>query len=492
MGLREQYFERIRPVLGDGLRGARVAARNLSLTGRTVELLNACGLDGLIAPGAPETPTWPLDQTCRGPCLDRPAKSARELLLHYLHWKNEFETFRLQEHGRAQLTLEGKLVGTGLAPRVAFDSDRKIIRLEIAQGDLFGQREASWVAAFNAREILLGRKPWPDEPVICGVQAWPFARPRAAPTQLEIPPLKLAGRHLLVIGVGSLGSEFVRLLAASGCRWTLADPGRVSLHNPVRQWYGTSEIGRPKVNCLADRLRPHRVRPILGAFGERTLPHFQALIEEDPPDLALLASGTLDHAALSEKLWALGVPHLAACAFPRARFFEVSPILPAENTPCLHCFRGHLYRGAEAVPALDEELSRFLYEEVPAHGRDQAWTDLVAEPASALETSRIAEVAGRCALEMLRPPPDRAGWFSNLLTESTTCLLGSNRPQKTEDGDWAYGITYPGQVIRLGLGDLAGAEDSLSCPVCHRHLQITHRLQLPTSDDTLIDHALLS
>jgi len=49
----------------------------------------------------------------------------------------------------------------------------------------------------------------------------------------------------MVVGCGSIGSELVRRLASSGCRFSLVDPGTVSVFNPHRQWFGTDDIGKP-------------------------------------------------------------------------------------------------------------------------------------------------------------------------------------------------------------------------------------------------------
>ena len=75
----------------------------------------------------------------------------------------------------------------------------------------------------------------------------------------------------------------------------------------------------------------------------------------------MLATGTADHGPLAELLWRKGVPYVAACAYPQARFFEVMPVIPAEATPCLSCFRGHLYRGIESSGTRDSVFVQNLH-----------------------------------------------------------------------------------------------------------------------------------
>jgi hypothetical protein len=154
----------------------------------------------------------------------------------------------------------------------------------------------------------------------------------------------------------------------------------------------------------------------------------------------------------------------------------------------LSCFRGHLYRGRESAPPMSDELSRFLYQELAPEERERAYVDLVAEPASAIETGRIADVAARCLAEA---PGARSRWIRRLVQAGTTCLLGGNVVELSPDGP-AYGLTHAGQVVRLGLEDLAGAASSRRCEACGRDLEVIHRVELPGAPAAAVDRALLA
>jgi hypothetical protein len=59
-----------------------------------------------------------------------------------------------------------------------------------------------------------------------------------------------------VIGVGGIGSPVALALAKMGCqRLTLYDPDVIEPHNLPNQLYRLGDIGRPKVEALADLLR---------------------------------------------------------------------------------------------------------------------------------------------------------------------------------------------------------------------------------------------
>lgn len=73
---------------------------------------------------------------------------------------------------------------------------------------------------------------------------------------------RLAGSSVLIVGAGGLGSPLAMYLAAAGVgRIGLVDFDRVDVTNLHRQLlYGTSDIGRPKLDAARERLRdinPH-------------------------------------------------------------------------------------------------------------------------------------------------------------------------------------------------------------------------------------------
>ena len=484
--LRASYFARVQPVLGEGLQRVAVSVDGaaIPLLARTLELLAGCRLGRIIVRGAPASVGWPMEQLFAGP-----SASSAKRLAHHLRWKNPYAPPRLSRRGAAALHLGAERVAPGEPPRIHRQTEPRSVTLFVPEGDLLAHQDLSYAAAREALEVLLGRCPLPRGTLYLGNEGWPYDQSSSAPVAAPPPaPDWLGGLHLLVVGCGSVGSEALRLLSATGARFTLLDGGRVSIFNPHRQWFGAGEVGELKVTALARRLP--RVRPLPFALEAATLPELEALLDQDRPDAVLLATGTGAGALAAPSLWRRGIPHLSACAYARARFFEVAILAPEERTPCLHCLRGHLDRGPEALPPIDDELGRFLYQEVSPEERTRAYQELCAEPATPIETGRVADLAVRCLLELVRPRPSRPLWFRRLIAEGTTCLLGGNVVERGPDGVLAFGLRFPGQVVRLGLPDLRGCEGE-HCRVCGRALRGAPRAELPAASEAEVTRALL-
>jgi hypothetical protein len=137
---------------------------------------------------------------------------------------------------------------------------------------------------------------------------------------------------------------------------------------------------------------------------------------------------------------------------------------------------------------MTDEVASFLYQPMADARRERAYADLVAEPATRIETMRAGEVLARCALELCARR--RSPWFERVLGAGTTCLLGGNVARPLPDGGHAYGIREPGQVIRLGLDDVVGSEDTIECGVCGRRMAVALRDTAPEIGDDA-DQALL-
>ena len=68
-----------------------------------------------------------------------------------------------------------------------------------------------------------------------------------------VPPARLAECHAVVVGVGAVGRQVALQLAAVGVpKMTLIDPDTVAVENLAPQGFWQSDLGRPKVEAVAD------------------------------------------------------------------------------------------------------------------------------------------------------------------------------------------------------------------------------------------------
>lgn len=452
---RSEYFARVVPLLGRGLRGKAVRVEG-------------------------GTEAWPLVDMLTGCMLDTVVTDAPDALRAHLQWKNPWDTPSVLAAGTADATVEVRL---GPVASVRVHALERRMALDLPAEDPFTASDVLWHGAYLTRELLLGRTAWADVQFHLGDPRWPFA-PVGNPVVPEAAERPTG--HIMVVGCGSVGSEAIGWLTPHAHLWTLVDDGVVSVFNLPRQWFGAAEVGHHKVVALASRLGP----------GTCAVPEkmddpevFRALLRERTPDVVLLATGTHHAGTLSKVLWEERIPYVVASCYPQARYAEVNVIHPARGTPCHHCFRGHLYAGTPATAPMTDDVAQFVYAQPTDASRTRAYEDLVAEPATHVETFRAATLAARCTSALLASTPPL--WLSRMFTDGTTVLLGAAAVAHAEDGSPAYGLTRPGQVVRLGLPDLTGDTDERTCGVCAAHLHVPLAQALPTLDSAAEEEAML-
>ena len=102
-----------------------------------------------------------------------------------------------------------------------------------------------------------------------------------------------AGSKIAVWGCGALGSWIAELLVRAGARRvTLRDPGFVTRGLLVRQNYTEEDVGRPKAEALAERLR--RLSDSCEITG--TVDHAQAGLEDDASNCDFIFDTTISTA----------------------------------------------------------------------------------------------------------------------------------------------------------------------------------------------------
>jgi hypothetical protein len=367
--------------------------------------------------------------------------------------------------------------------------------------DLFGELHLSNIVANYAKGLLLAETEYrrPDiesmlaggtRVLMAGHPSWPWAivpielsaeMPFALQNLEMVESFDLAGRTCMVIGLGSLGSIVADTLYDLGANLILIDGEEVAAANPIRQIYGFDQIGEAKARACIARLaylqdgtwqETASDSQWLLRRGEQTLSGFKATITQDSenlteiisligehqPDVAVVATGTEHDRAISRLLRSASIPHVIVSCYARARFFEAI-VVDNQDGPCFGCVRGHLYLGRQPDLTL-EQRARYVSSE----------HDLVAEPATRIETARAADTAAHIACGLLQPR--NAVWLNRALEEEQIFFLGGNNVERDGQGDPAYGIELPGQLRLFGLQDIAGRGSYVECWDCGRHLPV--------------------
>ena len=139
---------------------------------------------------------------------------------------------------------------------------------------------------------------------------------------------------------GSVGSYVAELLARSGVgRLALVDPEPVEPANLARTVYDAEDVGRPKVEALARRLRAIRPGIALDLHARAVEAFEPAALDALVRAADLVVAATDDpgaQRALGRFAYARGRPALHAGLYARAHGGEVILSAP-ERTPCYLC-----------------------------------------------------------------------------------------------------------------------------------------------------------
>lgn len=161
--------------------------------------------------------------------------------------------------------------------------------------------------------------------------------------QIFLPEVDVEGQqrliqsHIVIVGVGGLGSISAPLLSASGIgKITLVDFDTVDISNLSRQiFYRENDVGRLKVDCLADHIQAQNTKIVLESVATKlNQEEFQALF--DKADMVL--DGTDNFATrylINRACFASKTPLVSAAVTQ----FSGQVILfdYASSSPCYEC-----------------------------------------------------------------------------------------------------------------------------------------------------------
>lgn len=153
--------------------------------------------------------------------------------------------------------------------------------------------------------------------------------------------------RVLIIGLGAVGSWVACTLVQSGVRrLVLMDPDKVELSNLHRQFgYTMGDVGRPKVEALADRLRCYREDLDVREFRNELNGQSLEALNDQRIDLVVNCADkpTVDQTSawVGEFCMPRGIPHIIGGGYNLHLSLIGQTVIPGE-TACIKCFERQL------------------------------------------------------------------------------------------------------------------------------------------------------
>lgn len=202
-------------------------------------------------------------------------------------------------------------------------------------------------------------------------------------------PTVMEQKSVLLVGAGSVGSVLAELLVRAGLRHLLIrDKDVVEESNLCRSVYTQSDIGRPKVEALRDRVTTVRSEVQVDARNVDLETVDDDVLRDEIARSDLVIAAT-DHPSTQLRLAALSYhskPAIFAGVYAKGIGGEVIFTLP-EETSCYACILGSLAGGSGPSRGTQE------------YGFTQG--ELKAEPALGIDIAHVTTCAAKVALGLL-------------------------------------------------------------------------------------------
>ena len=233
-------------------------------------------------------------------------------------------------------------------------------------------------------------------------------------------------QYALIVGCGSVGSLVARELAHAGVgRFYLVDDDVLKLHNVCRHQLGLRDLGRYKVDAVADDIRninpAARVQTFVGKLEQVALTELEALGADGI--VVGTADSRLANAAANRVAAHLEVPFVAIGCWSRCHAGEVFFWSPEGKTPMYHVAFAGLLAEAKAL----ETENRDAHSHYFATREEQEL--LRFEPGTAVDLNFVTLVGVKEALDLLnRHNPEFTTRVLDDLTEYTL-ICNSNKTE---------------------------------------------------------------
>ncbi len=208
----------------------------------------------------------------------------------------------------------------------------------------------------------------------------------------------LAGKVVSIVGCGSFGAALADMLVRAGLgRLLLIDPELLSVENLGRHVLASSDIGRPKAEALANRLR--EINPELNVEAR------QEKFRDAEGLLVCCADSRRCESMVNAVSLARGLPAVYIGAYGAARAGEVQICVPGK-TACRECFAQ--FRDTEEHPPGQERYTDPDFDPTRVPGQTGLWGSVLAIGGIAFHAV-LAFLEVRGAIDFERPL-----WIVNL------------------------------------------------------------------------------
>ncbi len=257
----------------------------------------------------------------------------------------------------------------------------------------------------------------------------------------------LAGKKVVFIGTGSVGSQMALQLAQSAVgHYVLLDPDSFSAANLSRHACGLTDLGRFKTKAVRDLILNRNPQAVIQTCEDDflALPWPEQAERLAGADLVIASTdSTPVQFMVNEVCHHLQIPSLYVGCYERACAGEVLFVVPGK-TACFNCFMefrqsslAELKRKEHRIPYSDEDPSEFK-----------------GEPGLAIDIAYVVAVASALALALLLPDSGRSKILD--YERNLTLVHSGSLPQ----GRYAEIFRMPFDLIE------ARVKRDQECPVC--------------------------
>ena len=272
-------------------------------------------------------------------------------------------------------------------------------------------------------------------------------------------------QYALIVGCGSVGSLVARELAHAGVgRFYLVDDDVLKLHNICRHQLGLRDLGRYKVDAVADDIRninpAARVQTFVGKLEQVALTELEALGTDGI--VVGTADSRLANAAANRVAAHLVVPYVAIGCWSRCHAGEVFYWSPEGKTPMYHVAFAGLLAEAKAL----ETENRDAHSHYFATREEQEL--LRFEPGTAVDLNFVTLVGIKVALDLLnRHNPE---FTTRVLDDLTEYTLICNTNKTELGGENARMFPHPlfiSHNVHLGGAGVNPIKEMIK--IAHKH-----------------------